>query len=789
MLKEHSEASQGGDMKSTTFCQLVTAGFVSLSSFSPPLFASGPEGLEALAEKAKEAAGDIYEEAKKAPQAPASKPEDAAEPTQAKAPKEVIKKAVAEEAPVDLEKRVEKLGLIANLSPDISAVMTLTNGEQLCEELSESKIGDILFELMADNEVDLTDPESPGTQLLALFKEEFLIASGKGSSKQLENLVSLSGLSNKHQIATMVRLWTMGVNEEDDALLNENPFSFLVDVVHDDPDFVVNLVSAMKMPPILLAARVSDDEKRDEFSAFLEMGVGMALGMGAEEMPFLKGAITKIAGISFNGLSLNGEILVESLQDELGISDMLGSILDPASAQDVLDSLKKKNLVLMGGVSDEVIYLYLGNSVDEIPLVEDVANGLAASEEFAFADAYLDEKLVNVFWMEEDLVQVGANSEAVFGDYIEGIELGLKGNDAVGDTKALKKMLKNLLKLEKDLLAFGQVQSAAAGLSFLRGDGLYSESFGGNIDGIYDWETPHQLGPVESDTFLSVQSVMNPEGNKVAAEYLETAFASVYEMARLMGELESSPNEKAELFLEGFECFDEKMKGDALSLWKGIRASEAGLGNESIFEIDLAGSWPTVPGVPEAIIEKGLAPRISYIAPVTERPKLAESWKAVEGAVARMLQTVSGMQGEDIPMQKPMSSQNEGLKTWFFPIPMQTDDFVPSITLDDELMIMSTSKERAVELAQLAKEKGAGKKGLVMVMNFEPLQAFLSNWFEIVSEDPEAILKDAEQVESFLKNQETFESVIKSLEEFHSLSAHTRMENGKLRSSSHFKTK
>ena len=76
-----------------------------------------------------------------------------------------------------------------------------------------------------------------------------------------------------------------------------------------------------------------------------------------------------------------------------------------------------------------------------------------------------------------------------------------------------------------------------------------------------------------------------------------------------------------------------------------------------------------------------------------------------------------------------------------------------------------------------------------MVMNFEPLQAFLSNWFEIVSEDPEAILKDAEQVESFLKNQETFESVIKSLEEFHSLSAHTRMENGKLRSSSHFKTK
>lgn len=761
-------------MKNTIFCQIFTIGALSLGGFAPSLLADGPTDLEALAEKAQAAAEDAGAKAEKVAA------------TAGEAIKQVAKEAEEAAAPVDPVERAKKLGLLANLSNDIAAVTTLRNGERVWEEVVESEMGAILLKLLSENEVDVTDPDSPAAQIGVLFQEEFLIATGKGTSKQFDNLLSLSGLSDQYQTALMVRLWTMGMGDGEE-LLGGNPFASLAEAMSDNPDFLVNLVSAAEMPPILLAARVSDDEKRDEFAAALEMGGGMALQMGAEEMPFLKGAEAEVAGISFNGLSIDGQLLVDSLEEEMGLSGMLENFLDPASAQDLVKSLSEKSLTLLGGVSDEAVYLYLGSHVAGLPLVDDVADSLAASPHFAFADSYLDEELVSVLWMEEELVKVGATGQAVFGNYIDGLRMGLKGNNAVGDTKDLKVLLKKLEGLEKSYLATGQSQAAAA-VSFLKADGLYTEGYGGYFDGAYDLETQHKMSVSSEDVFLTVQSVVDAETSQVTMEYLETGFEAFYEMASMVAEMEEMPDDFNQ-FLEGFQLFDGKMKGDVLALWRALNISDEGLGSESIFEVDLAGSWPTVPGVPESIIEKGLAPRLSYVMPVTDRAKLAESWKEVEGAATKILKTVSEMAGEEIPMQRPMSSENNGLKTWFFAIPTMTDDFIPSITLDDEVMVMSTSKERAVTLAKTAKEQGEGATGVVMEMNFGPLQVFLSNWMDLVAENPEEIFKEEDALDFFLENKEVLAEVLAAMGEFESLSTRTWLEDGKLRTSSHFKTK
>ena len=271
--------------------------------------------------------------------------------------------------------------------------------------------------------------------------------------------------------------------EDDDALPDTNPFEALAEAIKENPDFLSNLVAASEMPPLLIAARVSDDEQRDELAAVLAMGGGMALQVAGEDMPFLSSSETEVAGISFAGIALDGESLVKSLQEEIGLLDLMETFMDPASAQDILDSLAEKNLVLLGGVSDEAVYLYLGSSAEDLPLVEKTSDGLTASEEFAFVDAYLDEMLVNVFWMEEDLVEVGATGQAILGDYIDGILMGLKDNDALGNTKNLEKKLLEVQRLEKKFLASG-ISQAAAGVSFLKADGLHTESFGGYLDAV-----------------------------------------------------------------------------------------------------------------------------------------------------------------------------------------------------------------------------------------------------------------------------------------------------------------
>ena len=682
--------------------------------------------------------------------------------------------------------RAEKLGLLENVSSNVAAVTTINNGARIWEEVTESKVGNVLLEALAAKDIDLQDPEGPGSQVGALFEEEFLIVTGEGTPKQFSNLLALSGLSDQYSTALMVRLWTMGM-EDENAILGGNPFGSLIEAITENPDFLVNLVSAAEMPPILFAARVSDEGERDEFAAGLQMGAGMAMDFGAEEMPFLKRSEAEAGGVSFSGLAIDGQLLVETLEEEMNLSKTLENFVDPAGAQDLMKSLSEKSLVLLSGVSDEAIYLYLGTDAESIPLVDDVAKGLAASADFEFADPYLDETLVSLFWMEEELVQVGTSAQGIFKNYIEGIRLGLKDNEDFGDTQKLKGLLNEVEKLEKSYLAASQGQTAAS-VSFLKADGLYTEGFGGYIDGAYDYETPHQMGEGEEDAFLTVRSVVDPETEEITVQYLEAALEAAYEMASLVADMEDVP-ETFEKFIGGFQLFDTKMKGDALAVWKSLGESGAGLGNESLFEIDLAGSWPTVPGVPERIIEKGLAPRLSYVVPVTDRAQLATSWKEIEGSAAGILKTVSEMVGEEIPMQKPMSSQNDGLKTWFFAIPTMTDDFIPSITLDDEIMVLGTSKERAVLLAQSAKKESKGTTGVVFEMNFEPLQVFLQSWLELVAENPEEILTDVEILDFFVENEDALKALSLGLEEFESLSSRTWLEEGILRSSSHLKTK
>ena len=419
-------------MKYTTFCQIFTVGALTLGGLSPSLHADGPSDLEALAERAREAAGDTQEAVEEAvPEKPAVKeevveevPSEEAAPKEKKAEEEApiqkmaemgkageeVKPAgeaesgeaveetaegVVEEVPkveVDPAERAEKLGLLANLSKDVSAVTTFNNGKRMWEEVNESKIGNIVFDLLEENEIDLADPEGPGAQIAALFQEEFLIAVGKGTPKQLGNLLELNGLSEQYQTSLMVRVLTTGI-EQEDIPLAAAPFSSIVEAISENPDFLVNLVSASEMPPILLAARVSDEGQRDEFAAGLEMGVGMALQFGAEEMPFIKSTQAEIAGVPFSGLEIDGELLVKTLEEEMNLSETLESFLDPASAKDLAKVLSEKSLVLLSGVSDEAIYLYLGTDAGSIPLVDDVAEGLASSSESRICKSLLGRNL------------------------------------------------------------------------------------------------------------------------------------------------------------------------------------------------------------------------------------------------------------------------------------------------------------------------------------------------------------------------------------------------------------
>jgi len=140
-------------------------------------------------------------------------------------------------------------------------------------------------------------------------------------------------------------------------------------------------------------------------------------------------------------------------------------------------------------------------------------------------------------------------------------------------------------------------------------------------------------------------------------------------------------------------------------------------------------------------------------------------------------------------MPKPMSSQSNDLVTWFFPAPFFTDDFTPSITLNDKWFITSTSKKHAVQLAKSADSSSSGKTGAYISVDFDAFSAFGKKWFEVLKDNKEEMLTLNENLAAeFESNEENVSTGIEATKDLDQLEIHVRREGAVSRTTIHFKT-
>jgi hypothetical protein len=186
--------------------------------------------------------------------------------------------------------------------------------------------------------------------------------------------------------------------------------------------------------------------------------------------------------------------------------------------------------------------------------------------------------------------------------------------------------------------------------------------------------------------------------------------------------------------------------------------------------------------VPQSVVDDAKFPRITIVSPVTDRASLAASWETMNPSLAEILREIGRMNDQEIPMQKPISSERNGYTTWFYPLPFFNDDFVPSVTVGDEWFAASTSKNHALDLLAKAGAEATPASGLRMHVNFLALGRFIQESTEIIAKHPDAIPVDEEDLEKLRK-------LAAAMEEFDKLVAHIRRDHGVLRTSVHFKTR
>ncbi len=736
---------------------------------------------------------------------------DAAVPAGGGGSKEVALKAVAgDPAPVpapagDLAAVAKATGF-ARLMPNTThAYIGIYDGKGFVDEIRKSALLKLAEEQLGDNlvpeEFDLENlDENPQAQMItALLGEEIFLGVGSGAPGQVANLVAFNESYSRHSMKNVLQMGTAFLTGE--GLFDENnpeaelgvggPEMLLLGLL-GDPKGGLGVLEKAQMPPLTLGFKVSDEEKRGQLFEIAAQGIGAMLDeIGPDGEGFAEAVNLERAGTKFTGLRIKGEELVASMPPD--VKEGLAQFMDADAVDKLMKMLESKNIVMAIGVHENYLVGFLGSSADDLQIAASPAESLLSRPEAAFMKSFAGKRLVSFTTVSKEL-QDSSRGSSVFGSMATGLKEGLAETEAFGDSQDLEVLLGLIAEQERAILNL-HTFTPGGSVTFLE-EGLKMEIFGGSAVPGTDLDTPRRYAGLGKDdgVFLFANWVSNPDYTEKVLEYVDTLGQTLYLAARQVARMDLPDEVAAQMedVMSGFGMFDEQIRPHFLELWSGLRDDlVAGLGEEGAVVVDLKGALPTVPGLPQLVVDEGKAPRIALLAPASDKEKLKGSWNNAEKALNGILKIVSEMTGENIPMQRPMSSEKNDLKTWFFPFPFQTDDFVLNVSVDEKHFYASTSKSYVQDLAaKLEKtEVDPGAKGAYFKVNFTVLNAYLKDWIKLVEDKQDDIFGEGSPAaEDVMQMLPIAKQVVAALSELKGLSAHTREEDEGVRTSVHFKT-
>jgi hypothetical protein len=693
------------------------------------------------------------------------------------------------------DERAAKFGIVKHLPKDTESFITIYNGSNITKHSKATKLWNVLREAnglpataaAADTPSGETaDPSDAGTGSGAgvLLGQEVFFATGKGSGTQAGNLLTgysrLSHFQIKLLTKTFLAAAKKGEMKDYAELSSEVQKQSMLEVLKD-PQSGVGLIDQMQMPPIYVGFKTlpTDREK-------VAQEVGSAVDYLSNFGEMVEPVEFECAGAKFSGYRLLGEKIAETSKVE---HDESANQADIEVFDQVNASIKKKNLIVASGTLGDYVVVFLGSKPEDCQLVAEAKDSLASTDALAFADGYATKELTALVYGAKGMMDSIHSALGGFSEMASGLSDGIAGEDGLGDTRDIESLLQLVAEREKALTKFYTADTYGM-VSFFE-QGLKIETFGGGDAGALDWKTPSTLASLgkSDDVVLFANFTSDANYDTKAKAYAESLVETAYAVTKKVSELKIETDE-FEKFQEDVKLFDEKFRTDTLTLLNSLSGDFSnGIGHESALVVDLKGSVPTIPGIPQVLVDKGRFLRASWIVPVTDRSKLASAWEKINEASTQLLKPISELAGKDIPMQKPISSEKNGFTTWFFSFPFINDDFVPSVTVGDKWFIASTSKTHALELASAAGKEPSDRTGFYLNVKLDPIRSFGTDWLNLIDENaskfsPEKI----EALERFKTEKKKIEEVLVALSDFDSITAHVRREGGNLRGSIYFKT-
>ena len=636
------------------------------------------------------------------------------------------------------ENHGKPFGLVSKLTQDTEIVFGLTHFEDFANEIAKSKTWEKITELLdLEAGFDISDAAEPWGSAMDFIGEEAFFSFGKGTADQLEMLNELNDVYGKISLEVsggqlLSQLGFGGGGAPDPEELMRDTLEKLLNA---EDGKVEKMLNELQLPAFMAGAKVGDG-----MAAQL---VNQLSAIEDQLPPFVVTSEYDVSeGVKFRSWSVAAkDVFDDNAREQL--RQVIGDDALAEKLEKIIDS--KKAEVSFGALGDYLI-VGLGPDHSHIKFVNKEDESLMAVSDFQFAKSYADKKILAYNYLSKSALSA-FNPSAQFSSLTESLTQMMKSINEEGID--LEKMIPLVSKLGKQLDKATQLTMDSTAGVLYRENGLKWASIGGpSIPGV-DAETPLRLAPAAPESaFLLLNSAEAPDSRKHSIKTFETVAELIHGAGSMAIQFQGDQQ-----MAEVFQMFDQMLRPKLLKVWSIFKDKVAnGLGSEAGIVIDLKGSMPKVPGVPADFVKNGKVPRISIFNSVKNRKHLAEAWEELVPAINEIAAAIPGQQpGQEFQIPDALSMDGKNLTTHFIGLPFVSNDFLPSLSVSDEMFFLSTSKKATDEIAAaIVENKDKEMNGLVLKVNVEELIQFSKAWVGLIEKNGDLI--DGDEMIEILNN-------------------------------------
>ena len=608
----------------------------------------------------------------------------------------------------------DKLGFAGQLPPDVDLYLGSINAKTHIAAFKQTRFFNELVSALEKNK----EPDAPPAPALnlaeALLGDEFFVSASQGSAAFLSWFMEFNRLSSEMNIRKLGK--TSASPGDASTLLSQ------LEPLLQSPQLrqrVEKWLLAFELPPLLAGIRLENPEAGAQALFTPEFLAGIA--GGPAELTDTKTQ----DGTLFHVVSTDGSKLLTDERKQAILEDLPPDFSEEAKASvsRVLDETCKKRLCFGWGVRGNYLLFALGKNLDHVRFAGTPKESLLSRPEMAALLPLKEKNLMLLNYGSEQLLKETVNQHPLLPMLRTAVdELKAQADAEPNMASAGAKAEEFLTKYEKlEEAVFARTFSAQVAALWWE-QGLHAELLGG-IEAVgYSKGTPLRFARlIDKPTTLfgvayqhdrSFDSKVNAWGETL----LQMLYATASEFVKKGG---AGPLVQMQLGM-----VENTILPHLLSIYTAQKEMTLnGLGTDTGFVMDAEGKTPTLPGVPPETKDKPFL-RLTTFSEVVNRAQLGTAWEKISAAIAagsKQIMAVANPGGSPATgsiLPDPINSDKNGVTSYFFGMPFFSGDLLPCASVNDTVLMLSTSKNATeAYAAELAQADPAPTNGFIWTAN------------------------------------------------------------------------